>query len=205
MARLLFQRPAGGCRLFIGGTELVANLRVGGGAGKIGLRAYMDALNITESAPGRIHASCTLGKMHACGYDGHMSMVLGAAKLLAERRNFNGTVRFIFQPAEEHGRGVKAMMKDGLFERFPVDAIFGAHNMPGMPAGSFATRPGGIMASEDNFVIRIKARGTHAARPHMGVDPIVIAIADRACAAGDRFSQPRPESARRDLVHGIHH
>lgn len=159
----------------IGGTGLVANLKVGKGSGAIGLRADMDALNITESAPGRMHASCNRGKMHACGHDGHMSMILGAARLLAERRNFNGTVRFIFQPAEEHGRGAKAMMKDGLFERFPVDAIFGAHNMPGMPAGSFATRPGGIMASEDNFVIRIKARGTHAARPHMGVDPIVIA------------------------------
>jgi amidohydrolase len=99
----------------------------------------------------------------------------GVARLLAERHDFNGTVRFIFQPAEEHGRGAKAMMRDGLFERFPVDAIFGAHNMPGMAAGTFATRAGGIMASEDNFVIHIKARGTHAARPHMGIDPIVIA------------------------------
>ncbi|MEM5388761.1 M20 aminoacylase family protein [Paraburkholderia phymatum] len=159
----------------IGGTGLVANLKVGNGSGAIGLRADMDALNITENVPGRPHASCIPGKMHACGHDGHMAMILGAARLLAEQRNFNGTVRFIFQPAEEHGRGAKAMMKDGLFERFPVDAIFGAHNMPGMPAGSFSTRPGGIMASEDNFVIHIKARGTHAARPHMGVDPIVIA------------------------------
>ncbi|ABO59583.1 M20 family metallopeptidase (plasmid) [Burkholderia vietnamiensis] len=159
----------------IGGTGLVANLKIGDGTRAIGLRADMDALNIAERAPGRPYASCTPGKMHACGHDGHMAMILGAARLLAEQRNFNGTVRFIFQPAEEHGRGAKAMMKDGLFERFPVDAIFGAHNMPGMPAGSFSTRPGGIMASEDNFVIRIKARGTHAARPHMGVDPIVIA------------------------------
>ncbi|TKC92218.1 amidohydrolase [Trinickia terrae] len=159
----------------IGGTGLVANLKIGEGTRAIGLRADMDALNIAERAPGRPYASCSPGKMHACGHDGHMAMILGAARLLAEQRNFNGTVRFIFQPAEEHGRGAKAMMKDGLFERFPVDAIFGAHNMPGMPAGSFSTRPGGIMASEDNFVIRIKARGTHAARPHMGVDPIVIA------------------------------
>jgi amidohydrolase len=159
----------------IGGTGLVANLTVGDGRGVIGLRADMDALNIAENVPGRLHASQTQGKMHACGHDGHMSMILGAARLLAERRDFNGTVRFIFQPAEEHGRGAKAMMKDGLFERYPVDAIFGAHNMPGMRAGTFATRAGGIMASEDNFVIHIKARGTHAARPHMGVDPIVIA------------------------------
>jgi hippurate hydrolase len=159
----------------IGGTGLVASLTVGNGRGVIGLRADMDALNIVENAPGRSHASQTPGKMHACGHDGHMSMILGAARLLAERRDFNGTVRFIFQPAEEHGRGAKAMMADGLFERYPVDAIFGAHNMPGMPAGTFATRTGGIMASEDNFVIHIKARGTHAARPHMGIDPIVIA------------------------------
>ncbi|MFM0171031.1 M20 aminoacylase family protein [Paraburkholderia sediminicola] len=159
----------------IGGTGLVANLTVGSGKGVIGLRADMDALNILENAPERSHASCTHGKMHACGHDGHMSMILGAARLLGERRDFNGTVRFIFQPAEEHGRGAKAMMSDGLFERFPVDAIFGAHNMPGQRIGTFATRAGGIMASEDNFVIHIKARGTHAARPHMGVDPIVIA------------------------------
>jgi hippurate hydrolase len=159
----------------IGGTGLVANLTVGPGKGVIGLRADMDALNILENAPDRSHASCTHGKMHACGHDGHMSMILGAARLLCERRDFNGTVRFIFQPAEEHGRGAKAMMSDGLFERFPVDAIFGAHNMPGQRAGTFATRAGGIMASEDNFVIHIKARGTHAARPHTGVDPIVIA------------------------------
>jgi hippurate hydrolase len=159
----------------IGGTGLVANLTVGPGKGVIGLRADMDALNILENAPDRSHASCTHGKMHACGHDGHMSMILGAARLLCGRRDFNGTVRFIFQPAEEHGRGAKAMMSDGLFERFPVDAIFGAHNMPGQRAGTFATRAGGIMASEDNFVIHIKARGTHAARPHTGVDPIVIA------------------------------
>ncbi|RQS61533.1 amidohydrolase [Burkholderia sp. Bp8963] len=159
----------------IGGTGVVASLTCGDGPWTIGLRADMDALNIVENAPDRAYASCTHGKMHACGHDGHMAMVLGAARLLSEQRDFDGTVRFIFQPAEEHGRGAKAMIKDGLFERFPVDAIFGAHNMPGMPAGSFSTRPGGIMASEDNFVIHIKARGTHAARPHMGVDPIVIA------------------------------
>ncbi|MEI7293093.1 M20 aminoacylase family protein [Paraburkholderia tropica] len=159
----------------IGGTGLVANLKVGNGKRAIGLRAEMDALNIAEQAPGRPYASCNAGKMHACGHDGHMAMILGAAQLLAERRDFDGTVRFIFQPAEEHGRGAKAMMADGLFERFPVDAIFGVHNMPGLPAGSISTRSGGVMASEDNFVIHIKSRGTHAARPHMGVDPVVIA------------------------------
>ncbi|RDV00460.1 amidohydrolase [Trinickia dinghuensis] len=159
----------------IGGTGVVADLKVGTGSRAIGLRADMDALNIIESVSDREYASCTHGKMHACGHDGHMAMVLGAARLLSEKRDFDGTVRFIFQPGEEHGRGAKAMMADGLFERFPVDAIFGAHNMPGMRAGSFATRAGGIMASEDNFLIEIRGRGTHAARPHMGVDPIVIA------------------------------
>lgn len=159
----------------IGGTGLVASLTVGEAESAIGLRADMDALNITEMAGDRPHASLITGKMHACGHDGHMAMLLGAAKLLCERRDFDGTVRFIFQPAEEHGRGAKAMMDDGLFERFPVDEIYGAHNMPGIPAGHFATRAGGIMAGEDNFVIRVKGRGTHAARPHMGIDPIVIA------------------------------
>ena len=159
----------------IGKTGLVASLTVGSGTGVIGLRADMDALNIHEQAAGRAHVSQIAGKMHACGHDGHMAMILGAAKLLCERRNFNGTVRFIFQPAEEHGRGAKAMMSDGLFERFPIDEIYGAHNMPGIPVGHIATRSGGIMASEDNFVIHIKGRGTHAARPHMGIDPIVIA------------------------------
>ena len=158
----------------IGGTGLVANLKVGDGKGVIGLRAEMDALNITEMPTDRPYASATPGKMHACGHDGHMSIVLGAARLLRERQDFDGTVRFIFQPAEEHGCGAKAMMDDGLFARFPVDEIYGLHNMPGMRAGTIATRTGGLMASEDNFVIHVKGRGTHAARPHMGVDPIVI-------------------------------
>jgi len=158
----------------IGGTGVVASLTLGDGKGVIGLRADMDALAITETAEGRPHQSQTPGCMHACGHDGHMTMLLGAAQLLLERRNFNGTVRFIFQPAEEHGRGAIAMMKDGLFERFPVDEIYGVHNMPGMPAGQIAMRSGGIMASEDNFVIRISGRGGHAARPHMAIDPLLI-------------------------------
>jgi hippurate hydrolase len=159
----------------IGGTGFVASLSCGDGPGVIGLRAEMDALNIHEQAPERSHASVRAGKSHACGHDGHMSMVLGAAKLLCERRDFNGTARFIFQPAEEHGKGAKAMIADKLFERFPVDEIYGVHNIPGLRAGSIATRAGGIMASEDNFVIRINGRGGHAARPHMTIDPIVIA------------------------------
>jgi amidohydrolase len=158
----------------IGGTGVVGNLRLGDGGGAIGLRADMDALAIAEVAEGRPHASLHAGCMHACGHDGHMAMLLGAAKLLAQRRDFSGTVRFIFQPAEEHGRGAASMMADGLFERFPVDEIYGAHNIPGMPAGHIATRVGGLMASEDNFVIRIKGRGGHAARPQMAIDPLVI-------------------------------
>lgn len=165
----------------IGGTGLVANLAVGDGKGVIGLRAEMDALAITETAEGRDYASQTPGRMHACGHDGHMTMVLGAAQLLRERRNFNGTVRFIFQPAEEHGRGAKAMMDDGLFERFPVDEIYGAHNMPGLPAGHFATRAGGIMASEDNFVIHVKGRCKPSSRARW----------TRAC----RRSSPAPSSS----------
>jgi len=158
----------------IGGTGVVGTLTVGDGRGAIGLRADMDALALTEAAEGRAHASLNPGCMHACGHDGHMAMLLGAAQLLAQRRDFDGTVRFIFQPAEEHGRGAAAMMADGLFERFPVDEIYGAHNMPGLPVGHIATRVGGLMASEDNFVIRITGRGGHAARPHMAVDPLVI-------------------------------
>ena len=159
----------------IGGTGFVASFSCGDGHGVIGLRAEMDALDIHEQAPERNHVSTRAGKSHACGHDGHMSMVLGAAKLLCERRDFNGTVRFIFQPAEEHGKGAKAMIADKLFERFPVDEIYGVHNIPGLRAGVIATRASGIMASEDNFVIRINGRGGHAARPHMTIDPIVIA------------------------------
>ena len=158
----------------IGGTGVVASLTVGQGTGAIGLRADMDALALAEAAPGRPYASQHAGCMHACGHDGHMAMLLGAAELLARRRDFEGTVRFIFQPAEEHGRGAAAMLADGLLERFPVDEIYGLHNIPGMPAGHIATRTGGIMASEDNFTIRITGRGGHAARPHMAVDPLVI-------------------------------
>lgn len=158
----------------IGGTGLVASLTVGDSPTIIGLRADMDALNITETT-NKSYCSKNHGKMHACGHDGHMTMLLGAAKLLTENRDFNGTVRFVFQPAEEHGRGAKAMMSEGLLERFPIDEFYGVHNWPGLPAGSISTRVGGILASEDNFTIKIKGKGTHAARPHMGKDPLVIA------------------------------
>ena len=155
-------------------TGVVGVLKAGDSPRMIGLRADMDALALTEQAEGRAHASQHPGCMHACGHDGHMAMLLGAAELLVRGRDFNGTVRFVFQPAEDHGRGAAAMLADGLFERFPVDEIYGAHNLPGLPAGHIATRVGGIMASEDNFEIRITGRGGHAARPHMAVDPLVI-------------------------------
>ena len=158
----------------IGVTGLVANLKVGDGKGVIGLRADMDAIKLTEEGQ-HPYSSQNSGIMHACGHDGHMATLLGVAKLLSERKNFNGTVRFIFQPAEEPGKGSQAMLDDKLFERFPVDEIYGMHNMPGLPVGTISTRVGGIMASEDNFVIRIKGKGMHASSPHMGVDPLVIA------------------------------
>ena len=134
----------------------------------------MDALKITENT-GLPYASTHQGQMHACGHDGHMAMLLGAARHLAERGQFSGTVYFIFQPNEEHGRGAKAMIADGLLERFAFEEIYGLHNMPGMPVGAFATRHGPLMASEDNFVIRIRGKGGHAARPHVANDPMVIA------------------------------
>ena len=158
----------------IGGTGLVANLKIGDGKGVIGLRADMDAIKLFEKGE-HAYTSKNAGTMHACGHDGHMAALLGAAKLLSQRKNFNGTVRFIFQPAEEPGKGAQAMMKDGLFDRFPVDEIYGAHNMPQYPAGYVLTKAGGIMASEDNFVIRIKGKGFHASAPHLGIDPLVIA------------------------------
>jgi amidohydrolase len=157
----------------IGGTGVVATLHCGDGSGIVGLRADMDCLPLTE-VTGRAHGSQHPGVMHACGHDGHMAMVLGAAAVLAGEGGFDGTVRFIFQPAEEPGRGAQAMVNDGLFERFPVDSIYGLHNAPGSPSGRISTRSGPILASEDNFEIRIVGRGGHASMPDKVVDPLVV-------------------------------
>lgn len=158
----------------LGGTGLVGTLAVGGGGRAIAFRADMDALRIQESNQFP-HCSRVPGKMHACGHDGHTAMLLGAAKWLGTTRDFRGTLHFVFQPAEEHGRGAQAMLADGLLERFPVEEIYGLHNSPGLPVGSFATRTGAVMAAEDDFEIRITGVGGHAARPHRVIDPIVTA------------------------------
>jgi len=157
----------------VGQTGLVGILRCGDGEEAIGLRADMDALFIHEENSFE-HRSCHDGKMHACGHDGHSSMLLGAASHLAQHRDFNGTVYFIFQPDEERGKGAQAMIDDGLFERFPMKAVYGLHNLPGLPEGTFTVRPGSLMASESSFEIVIKGIGGHAAMPHTGVDPIVV-------------------------------
>ncbi len=139
----------------------------------IGLRADMDALPIKEATE-LPYASKTPGKMHACGHDGHTAMLLGAARYLSETRNFAGDAVVIFQPAEEGGAGAAAMIKDGLFDRFAIDQVYGMHNGPGIPVGSFAIRPGPIMASTDSVDIRIEGRGGHAARPHFSIDSVLV-------------------------------
>ncbi|TAK43850.1 MAG: amidohydrolase [Betaproteobacteria bacterium] len=156
----------------LGKTGVVGTLKAGSGGRAIGLRADMDALHIQEQN-GFEHRSVNAGRMHACGHDGHTAMLLGAAKYLAETRNFDGTVHFIFQPAEENEGGGRAMVADGLFAKFPCDSVYGMHNYPGIAVGHFETRPGPMMASFDIFEIELQGRGSHAALPHTGVDPIL--------------------------------
>lgn len=159
----------------VGKTGVVGSLKIGDGKKVIGIRADMDALNINEQNHDLSYRSKTEGKMHACGHDGHVTTALSAAKILADEKNFNGTVRFIFQPAEEHGKGALAMINDGLFERFPIDEFYGLHNMPQLKEGVIHSKAGPIMASEDNFKIHITGKGGHASAPNIGIDPLVIA------------------------------
>ena len=158
----------------LGKTGVVGVVRNGDSPRAVGLRADIDALPITErnSFP---HASTISGRMHACGHDGHTAMLLAAAKYLATHRNFDGTVYLVFQPAEEGGGGAREMIKDGLFERFPMEAIFGAHNWPGLAAGQFALKSGPVFASSNEFRITLRGKGCHAAMPHLGLDPVPAA------------------------------
>jgi len=157
------------------GVVGIVHGRDGGACGRgVGLRADMDALPMQEFNT-FAHASQHAGKMHACGHDGHTAMLLAAARHLAQHRDFDGTVYLIFQPAEEGGGGAREMIKDGLFDKFPMEAVFGMHNWPGMPTGSFAVSPGPVMASSNEFKITIRGKGSHAALPHNGTDPVPIA------------------------------
>ncbi|HZT18938.1 MAG TPA: M20 aminoacylase family protein [Dongiaceae bacterium] len=157
----------------LAGTGVVGTLRAGSGGRAIGLRADMDALHIRE-ANGFEHRSTHEGRMHACGHDGHTAMLLGAARYLAETRRFDGIVHFIFQPAEENEAGGRVMVEQGLFEKFPVEAVYGMHNWPGLEVGRFAVRAGPMMASSDLFEIVVTGKGAHAAMPHRGVDPVMV-------------------------------
>ncbi|PCE32873.1 M20 aminoacylase family protein [Burkholderia ubonensis] len=160
----------------IAGTGVVGTLRLGASERSIGIRADMDGLPIDELNTFG-HKSLSPGRMHACGHDGHTAMLLGAARHLAQRRRFDGTVHLIFQPAEERGydSGAKRMVEQGLFTRFPCDAVFAMHNHPGAPAGTFMFRKGNFMAAGDRVLVRVVGNGGHAARPHLASDPIVAA------------------------------
>ena len=165
-----------GCEVHrgLGKTGVVGTLRVGNSTRSVGLRADMDALPILEANTFG-YRSTYEGKMHACGHDGHTTMLLGAARYLAETMNFDGQVHFIFHPAEEGIGGAKAMIEDGLFEQFPCDVIFGMHNRPNLDVGKFAVRPGPMMAGGGFFDIHIEGIGAHGARPEVGVDPVIVA------------------------------
>ncbi len=157
------------------GVVGIVHGRDGGACGRaIGLRADMDALPMQEHNH-FAHASTHAGKMHACGHDGHTAMLLAAAQHFAKHRNFDGTVYLIFQPAEEGGGGAREMIKDGLFKQFPMEAVYGMHNWPGLPTGSFAASTGPVMASSNDFIITIRGKGAHAALPHNGIDPVPVA------------------------------
>jgi len=160
----------------VGGVGVVGTLKRGSGRRSIALRADMDALRIAEQGTPS-HRSTHAGLMHACGHDGHTSMLLGGAKILTDEGGFDGSVRFIFQPAEEWGKGALAMLRDGLLERFPFEEIYGLHNMPGHPVGQISTRAGAIMSAEDNFEITLRGVGGHASRPHVGSETLVAGCA----------------------------
>jgi amidohydrolase len=157
----------------LAGTGVVGTIRCGNSPAAIGLRADMDALPIQEMND-FAHRSQEEGKMHACGHDGHTAMLLGAAKYLAKTRDFQGSVHFIFQPAEEGGGGGRVMVEEGLFDKFPCAAVFALHNKPGIPVGQIAAKSGSLLAASDRWDIRIKGHGTHAAHPHLGLDPFVV-------------------------------
>ena len=176
----------------LAGTGVVGTLKKGTGNRSIGLRADLDALLINEANDFE-HKSKTPGKMHACGHDGHTTMLLGAAKYLAEKGDFDGTITFIFQPAEENEGGGKVMIDDGLFDKYPVESVFGMHNIPGMPVGTFAMKSGPIMASFDIFNLKIIGKGGHAAMPHTSIDPIIIGtkIVDAYQSIVSRYIDPQ--------------
>jgi hippurate hydrolase len=159
----------------LGVTGVVGIIKNGTSPRAIGLRADMDALPMQELNTFN-HASRHAGKMHACGHDGHTAMLLGAAHYLSRHRNFDGTVYLIFQPAEEGGGGARRMIEDGLFEKYPMDAVYGMHNWPGIPVGQFGVVAGPMMASSNEFRVVVKGKGAHAAQPHRGVDPVMVAV-----------------------------